>query len=74
MSEVTYTITLESAKVLAELNGVADYEYEDVGGKTFTGFVLVESGMFEGDYAGVIDGEDVIFLVDEIVAVTPETK
>jgi hypothetical protein len=72
MSEVTYTITVESAKVLAELNGVADYEYEAVGGKTFTGFVLVESGMFTGDYAGVIDGEDVIFLFDEVTNATPE--
>lgn len=72
MAKVTYAITLKSAEELAELNDGEVEHYANVGSQTFNGFTVVDGGMFDGDFQGLVDGEEVIFLKDEIAKVTLE--
>lgn len=74
----TYTITiLESAALnaLMEERGEAGGPVDAgtlYGGKTYTGFTLLEKGSFTGGYQGTAEGDEVIFYGDEVQDATPE--
>jgi len=67
----TYTIKIVSEAKLTELNGGSPGGL--YGGKTYTGFALVDSGYFTGDYKGMAEGDEVIFLADEVRSAKPES-
>ncbi len=73
----TYTITIVSDDQLYELNGGNYAEFVDrpvsYGGKTYTGFKLIEKGSFAGGYQGFAEGDEVIFYGDEVSNATPES-
>lgn len=65
------TITIEQLEAMIVSNR-GDLIDEDVCGRTFTGFTLIETGSMAGSYRGSADGDDVIFYPDEIVKVEKE--
>lgn len=77
MQMTTYTITIVSDEMLEDLNGGSPYaEFADppvsYGGKTYTGFKLVETGSFAGSYQGYAEGDEVIFYGNEVASVVEE--
>jgi hypothetical protein len=71
----TYTITIVSAERLNELN-YAEFAKAAIsyGGKTYTGFRLLENGSCVGAYQGIAEGEEVIFYGIEVAEAKKESN
>lgn len=67
-----YTITTKTALELSELNSMDEDLFAKLGGRTFPGFELITAGMYTGDYSGMVDGEEAIFLADEVALAVAE--
>lgn len=74
----TFRITIVSDEILNDLNDGNYAEFAEpavsYGGKTYTGFKLLENGSFVGAYQGMAEGEEVIFYGDEVAEAKEETN
>ncbi len=70
----TYRITVLDLDALKTIMG-EDFTdaSEAYAGKTYTGFTLIEGGMYSGAYQGMVGKEDVIFYEDELKSFEKET-